>query len=206
MNRHLQSMGHWAFCGLTCLSLLPSCGYRWEQGTTVVSERSLSIPYVKGDGDGELTTALIGAIARSGIFRYSPEGGELILQVTVLDYLSDNVGFCYDSNRKGCLTSSIIPNETRVTAWVELSLSEAATGRVLLGPVRLSADVEFDHDYYSSRNAVNVFSLGQFTDMDEAYDAAQRPLNRNLAYKIVDYLRDAPEKKTYSPSDIEAVP
>ncbi len=44
--------------------------------------------------------------------------------------------------------------------------------------------------YYSSRKGVNVFSLGQVTDIDEARDVAEYPLHRRLAQKIVDYINN----------------
>lgn len=166
------------------------CGYRWGQNSTLAPYQSISVPYIEGDWNGELTSELVSQISQMGTLRYCSEGGALRLQVKLLDYRTDNIGFRYDRNRDGKLISSIIPNETRLTAWAEVAVIEAASGGIVLGPARLSAEVDFDHDYYSSPHAINVFSLGQLTDYDEAYDAAERPLNRRLAQKIVDYIND----------------
>jgi hypothetical protein len=81
--------------------------------------------------------------------------------------------------------------ETRIIATVEISVTESGSCRTLLEPVRLTASVDFDHDYYFSRNGVNVFSLGQLIDIDSAYDAVQTPLHDLLARKIVDYLNES---------------
>lgn len=166
-----------------------SCnGYRWGQGEALNAYSSITIPYVEGDWDGDLTAALVQQVSQSGLFRYNDSGASLALRVKILDYEDENIGFRYDRTKHGKFTSSVIPEETRTTVFVEVMLEEVCSGRAILGPVRLSASVVFDHDYYTSRNGVNVFSLGQLTDIDDARDTAQRPLNRNLARKIVDYL------------------
>ena len=68
---------------------------------------------------------------------------------------------------------------------------DSRSGCVVLGPSIIKAHVDFDHEFNSSRDAVNVFSLGQVTDIDGATDAAARPLNKVLAQKIVDYMANA---------------
>lgn len=150
----------------------------------------MTIPFVEGDLDGELTSALIRQVGQSGTFEYRREGGALLLKVEIIDTSDENIGFRYDRNKMGKLKKRLIPDETRATIFAEVSVIETGSGTVLLGPVRLSADVEFDHDFYSSRNGINIFSLGQLTDFDEARSAAQRPLNQALAKKIVDYINN----------------
>lgn len=176
---------------LLVLLFLTGCGYRWGDGGAIpCSYRTVSIPYIEGDMDGQLTAALIQQISESGVLAYQESCGALTLNIEVIDLEDENIGFRYDRKKDGCFTSAIIPDETRLTIIVELTGVETCSGNVIMGPVRIKADVEFDHDYYSSRNAVNVFSLGQLTDYDEAYDAAQTPLSQRLARKIVDYVRD----------------
>jgi len=149
---------------------------------------SISVPYVKGDQEGLLTAAIVKEIVRSGAFEYQFSGGSLVLNIIEIDLDEDNIGFRYDRKKQGCLTKDIIPTETRITIFVEVWVTEAASCTTLLGPVRLSASVDYDHDYYSSRDGVNVFSLGQLSDLEAAYDAVQIPLNRAIAEKIVDYI------------------
>lgn len=167
-----------------------SCGYRWGQGSSLAPYQTISVPYAEGDWKGDLTAAIIKRLSQSGPLVYRNTGGALILKVRILDYHSDDIGFRYDTNRHDRLISSVIPDETRLEGEVEVSVLEAASCKPVLGPVRLTAYTEFDHDYYSAHHAVNVFSLGQLTDIDEAYDAAEKPLNRRLAQTIVDYLND----------------
>lgn len=170
------------------LSLLTSCGYRWGEGGSVASYHTISVPFVKGDWDGQLTSAIVRQISERSSLRYKSEGGSLILQASIVDSWDDHIGFRYDRTKKGNFKSRIIPDETRFGELVEVVLVEACSGNALLGPVRICAEVDFDHDYYSSRNGINVFSLGQLTDYDEAHDAAERPLNERLAKKIVDFI------------------
>lgn len=174
------------FCLLACLS----CGYHPGNGGTLTAYRTISVPYVQGDWNGELTASLVKEVSQSTNLLYERNGGAIILQVRLIDIDNENIGFQYFKNKRNDIKRSVVPNETRLFANVEVQVVEAASGCVLLGPVLISADVDFDHDYYTTRNRVNVFSLGQVTDIDEATDAATRPLNQRLARKIVDYLNN----------------
>lgn len=178
------------FVSLCLLIFCFSCGYHAGQGGTLTSYQTISVPYVQGDWNGELTAAIVREVCQSSSLTYERNGGALILQVTLVDVDDENIGFHYFRNKENHIKRSVVPSETRLIATVEVQVLEAASGCVLLGPVFLSADVDFDHDYYTTRNRINVFSLGQVTDIDEAQDAATRPLNNRLAKKIVDYINN----------------
>lgn len=173
------------------LFLLCSCGYHFGQGGLASTYRSISVPYVEGDLDGSLTAAIVRQLTESGDYEYRNGNGAISLSVKVIDVDDQNIGFRYDRKKKGKLTKNVIPTETRITAVAEVTVYEAATCCALLGPVLISASVDFDHDYYNSRDGINIFSLGQLSDYDEAYDAVKRPLNEALAKKIVDYVNDS---------------
>ena len=179
----------WLFAPL----LLTSCGYHQGQGGLSDSYRTISVPYVEEDRDGQLTAAIAKQIAVSGAFEYLHSGGDLILKVIIIDFSEENIGFRYDRNKEGQVSKyrDIIPTETRLTALAEVSVIDACSGTIVLGPARLSSSVDFDHDYYTSRDEINVRSLGQLNDIDAALDAVHRPLNEALAQKIVDYLADS---------------
>jgi hypothetical protein len=99
-----------------------------------------------------------------------------------------NIGFRYEHAHGKSYKRSIIPVETRLISTVEVSLVDAITGCTVLPSVRLSASIDFDHEYNATHNDSNVFSLGQLTDADEAFETARFPLNRRLARKIVEYI------------------
>lgn len=172
-------------CGF--LLILTSCGYRTGQGGVVSSYKTISVPYVVGDLDGSLTSAIVRQLSRNGDLEYQSDGA-LALQIEIIDFRDVNIGFRYDRDNHGHLTKTIIPTETRITEICEVKVMEACSGKVVLGPTRIAASVDFDHDYYSSRNGVNIFSLGQLSDYDTAHDAVYVPLNQALAQKIVDYV------------------
>lgn len=171
--------------------VLTGCGYRFGQGTIPSIYRSISVPYVCGDKDGSLTAAIINEFEQSGGLITLTNRGDLLLKTNLIDLRDENIGFRYDRNKRGRLTKSVIPTETRISAVAEISVIERCSGRVILGPVILSASVDFDHDYYSSRNGINIFSLGQLSDIDAARDAVATPLNRALAQKIVEYVNES---------------
>ncbi|MFV0339503.1 MAG: hypothetical protein ACK5MA_02575 [Parachlamydiaceae bacterium] len=174
------------FCFL--LLLLTSCGYRIEENFSADdSPVYVNIPYIDGDEDGKLTSALIKELSSSGKYLYSPSG-ELQLIVTIDDYYDENIGFRYDRSRKGRLKHYIIPTETRSYMLVEVELRSAFCEEVARVPVKILASMDYDHDYYIIRHGVNIFSLGQLTDVDTAEEAALVPLEKKMAEKIVDYV------------------
>jgi hypothetical protein len=171
---------------------LTSCGYRAGIGDTLCAYRTISVPYVEGDWNGALTSEIVKDLSQTGRLAYRRDGGSLILNVTLLDVDDENIGFRHDrTTRRGKLKKEVIPIETRLIAVAEVEVVEACSGRIILGPVEIVAYADFDHDFTTSRNGINVFSLGQVTDFDEARDAAYTPLNRQLARKIVDFVNNS---------------
>ena len=173
---------------ILCLCLLSSCGYRTGPEGLAARYSSITVPYVVGDLNGSLTAAVIKAITDLGSFEYRSSCASLILNIKEVDVDEINIGFCYDRKKSGKLTRDTIPIEARITMVVQVSVTEAASGRTVLGPARLAASIDYDHDYYFSHNGVNIFSLGQLTDLEESYDAVQKPLNEAMALKIADYI------------------
>lgn len=167
---------------------MAGCGYRFDSVGLRDQAPTISVPYVLGDIDGHLTASIIKEIATSGAYIYRQNGGEWTLKVQIIEYYDENIGFRYDRNRKCKLKHEIIPVETRSYLVAEVELIHTATCQTVSGPTRIQVNIAYDHDYYTIRNRVNIFSLGQLTEVDEAEDAAQVPLDQRLAEKIVDYV------------------
>lgn len=176
--------------GLFFCLLLTGCGYHFGIGNSLLTGKTLAIPYVVGDQDGSLTAAIIKEVSTSSAVSYTNGCADLTLQVSVVDFYEENVGFRYDRKKYGQIKKYIIPIETRATLIVQVELLDSSCCRIL-GPVNIKASIDFDHDYYSSRNGVNIFSLGQLSDIDSAEDAMRKPLNRALAEKVADFLNNA---------------
>jgi hypothetical protein len=170
---------------------LSSCGYHHESENPWICYQTLSIDPIEEDWNGDLTAALVEQMATYSPLKYRPCGGNLILKIRLENLDEKNIGFRYDHHKDGSIRKSIIPTETRLTTCAQVSLIEASTSNTLLGPVKIKASVDFDHDYYTTRHGVNIFSLGQLNDYDEAFDAAYFPLIKALAEKIVEYLVEA---------------
>lgn len=185
----------WLFSSHLLLSLFittVSCGYHIGHGGRLLSQYfTFSVPFIKGDQNGSLTAEVIKQMSLSG-FSYSCSGEDLIIQIELIEFNDENIGFRYDRNKKGRIikSRSIIPTETRITASAQVTVIDIS-GNILLGPTKISANLDFDHDYYSSRNGINIFSLGQLDDYDAAYDAVYQPLVKALARKIVDFVCDS---------------
>ena len=173
---------------ISSLAILTGCGYTLNTVPGFSDAPTISIPYVQGDLDGQLTSALIHQVSLSGEYVYRSCGGEYVLEAKIIDDTYENIGFRFDRSRKNCLKHYIIPVEMREGILVEVQVIAACSGEVLLGPNRLYADIDYDHDYYSIRDMVNEFSLGQLTDIDSAEDAAKTPLYQKLAEKVVSWL------------------
>lgn len=172
------------------LLLLSSCCYYAGAGSLSSRFQTVSIPYVKDDRDGVLTRELIKAFATRSTLEVVNCAGDLTLNVEIINVDEENIGFRYDRNKKGRFIHEVIPVETRLKVVACVSLVEAVSGNFIVQPIYIEATYDFDHDYTSPMNAVNIFSLGQLTDYDEAYDAALKPLYHKLAQKICDYVND----------------
>lgn len=173
---------------LLMLSLLfSSCGY--HPGNALTDKfGTISVPYVEGDQEGNFTAILIREVASSLPFEYSSSEGELLLIVKLLNINDQNIGFRYDRPHHKHDRRSLVPVETRLTARAEVSLVNAATSCTVIPSVIISASTDLDHEYNATFHDANVFSLGQLSDAEAAFEAAERPLFKALCQKIVEYI------------------
>lgn len=181
------------FIFLICLS---SCGYQFQNAD---DRLTLSIPYVKGDQEGQLTNELIRQFAYSGFYDYVKADGNLILKVSILGDTTEKIGFRFDRNEfTGQLETNLQPTEDRRTVTAQVVLVNSATGEEIIGPYLVSAYSDYDYTDINSirslsfftpsgrRETVLNFSLGQVDSIEGAQDDAVVPLYRHLAKKIVD--------------------
>jgi hypothetical protein len=194
----LESCRLTASFSLLFLCLFSSCGYRWA-GEENIS--TLSIPYVKGDEDGSLTTELIRSFASSAPVRIVPSGGAYRLDVVVVEQQDDVVGYRIDpQDIRGKIQKNIVRDEGRRTLVLEVSLYQFQSKDPVFGPVRITADVDYDYvdgdslpdltfiDPQGMPRTALAFSLGQLESIEAAQEAATRPLFRRISQKIVDVI------------------
>lgn len=168
--------------------MLGGCGYHLGSGMVPLPYRTVTVPIVGEDEDGRFTDSLIRHLSSSGRFEYRYNEADLILFVCLQNLRHEHIGYRYDRNKEGKLVKSVIPTETRLKLAAKVTLVESCTGCVIRGPVFIEASVDYDHDWYTSRDQINQFSLGQVTDYDLASETALTPLSDRLSEKIVDYL------------------
>jgi len=177
---------------------LSSCGYHFDDREIFHTATTISIPYVPGDSAGKFTNELTKQLSASGAFRCVQNGGDLILKVRIFSDGSEKIGFRYDRvNKTGELKKRLIPVENRRLISAEVQLIHSATEEVLLGPLTVKADAEYDYQDPNSIDDLAVetsfglvpsvsFSLGQLDSIEGAQDAVATPLYRHLAEKIVE--------------------
>ncbi len=185
---------------LSILSLvfLSACGYHFDGGEKI----AVSVPYVVGDHEGELTDALVRAISQTANFRYSKGEGDWILKAKIVRTSNDRIGYRYDRDDKsGDLRKNIMGTENRKAISVEVSVVNATTGKLVVGPQTVQADAEYDYADSNSlrdlsfidpvtgdRTTSITFSLGQLDTVGGAGEDAIYPVYRALAQKIIDGL------------------
>ena len=178
---------------LLLLGLTSACGYHFQQGP----ERTISISYAMGDQEGELTDALVREVATAPGLIYVRSGGELCLQVNILNTTEDKIDFRYDrGDKSGELRDNLLATENRKIVRAQVSLYNSC-GECLMGPMEVEASAEYDYADQNSLRDLSLidagkpktssisFSLGQLDTIDGAKCDATLPLYRLLAQKIV---------------------
>ncbi len=172
------------------LLVLSSCGYRFGRGELIERYCSVCIPYVEGDNEGLLTTALIRSMTTSGALAYRSYGSDLVLKVCLLPPLDTNIGFAYapDDEEDDNFSDIVVSNEARLAMTATFSLIDRRTGACILGPCEVVSSLTYDFEPDLSNVDFHAFSLGQLEMHNLAMDAATPRLYSILAEKIVDYV------------------
>ena len=181
---------------LLSLIFLCSCGYHFTDDDKKIS---VEVPYVKGDFEGMLTGQLIRELETSGQYEYTSRSGQQILKVNIVGDGTDIIGWRHDRKVKsGKVEHNLIAVENRRTITADVTLVDALSEKVLLGPISVVAWADYDYSDVNSlrqlsffpkpgrRVSVFDFSMGQLDSVEGAQDDAITPLYRELARKIVD--------------------
>lgn len=176
-----------------------SCGYRFQEDKSTEKVVTISIPYIKGDIEGQLNMELVRVLSSDPHFEYRQNGGMVVLEVAVVNDDDERIGYRYDRNPStGHRRQNIVGTENRRNLTVEVKLIDSYTEEVIIGPVHVKARADYDYiDSNSIRDltftnsagrtqTVINFSLGQLDSTEGAHDDAAVPIYRQLAQKIVD--------------------
>jgi hypothetical protein len=177
--------------------LLTSCGY--NPGRSQHSEKIVvCVPYIKGDFNGLFTNELIKQISYSPSLNYKYSNSDYTLKVEILSDTTKQIGYKYDRDNNNQRRKNIRATEGRQTVLARVELIDKKTDLIKFGPFEVQADSEFDYVDPDSLNdlsfiapngqrvTVLAYSLGQLESIEDAKEAALKPLYENLSKKIVD--------------------
>ena len=170
-----------------------SCGYH----LVTTENPTITIPYIKGDIDGKLTSVLAYSISAETPLRYQVENGRYQLLGEIVSTQYEKIGFQYDRNETtGNLQDRLNQIEERRLISLRVELIDTLTGENLLGPETLSMYSDYDFvDSDSIRDlsltsptgrpiSVLQFSMGQLGAFEDARNEAAIPLYRKLAKRL----------------------
>lgn len=154
------------------------------------SYKTVSVPYILGDVNGGFTSQLIYQLTNSGKWTYTPYQGDLLLKVEILKTKDEEIGYSYPI-QNGQINKWLVPNENRLSQLVRVELIDFKTSKTILGPIHLSANVQYDYDAEFNVNNFVRFSLAQYNFQEIAKRTATLPLEEKLSVRIVEYLENA---------------
>jgi len=176
---------------------LSSCGYRFDGGEKI----TVSVPYVQGDFEGELTDALVSALSHTSQFRYTQGQGDWTLKAKILNTDNQRIGFRYDRrpDKEGQRRKNIVGVENRKEISIEVKVVNSTTDALVWGPHIVKADATYDYVDPNALQDVAVvnlgtdvpsvsYSLGQLDEVAAAGEDAIYPIYRRLARRVVEGL------------------
>ena len=165
------------------------CGYRSAiHHNALSSYKTITVPYIEGDGDGQITSRVIQSLSQSGAWQYRTFDADLILKVKILGTKAEDVGYNRFFGPDNQTERWMVPNERLLSILSEVTVVDMKTQKIVLGPENLSTSVKFDFDPEFSEDNLVGFSLAQYNFVENAERSAHRPLNESIAQTIVDYL------------------
>ncbi len=187
---------------------LSSCGY---QVSSNESKTTISIPYISGDKEGQLTAELTRQITASNLYELASSHGDLTLQVSIVGDRNDIVGFRYDrSEESGKLEKNLMATENRRLLSALVTIVDRSTGETVIGPLTISGSGDYDYiDVTTLRELAFItpsgktekvinFSLGQLDSIEGAQDGVLTPVYAQLASRIIAAIERAGVSKKLS--------
>jgi len=178
---------------LFLLILLSGCGYKISS-----SQPSIAISHVEKDYDGMLAATLAKQLTDKGITYNNNSNLKLI--VKIIERTTNDIGYMHDKEENGQPKQNILACEGREKIVTEISLKNEKEGKIIIGPLKISAYSDFDFiqqdakqelvftDIHNQQQETLPFSLGQLEAKESAEHAAQRPLYQKLAKNIIDVI------------------
>jgi hypothetical protein len=184
--------------------LLAGCGYQWdthrkEDGTLP----TIAIPFVAGDQEGALTFEIAKRLTLEGIAHVNAPHNRYLLKGKIVHFSNQTIGYRRDSQKiNGENKKNLVGCEGRKIGKVQVTLYESASSKIVLGPILIEADVDYDYvdgdsiqdlefvDTQGMTQLVLPFSLGQLESSESAREAASKPWQIRIAKKIAALLEN----------------
>ena len=159
--------------------LLSGCGYQWGPPASLPV---VAVPYIAGDAEGTLTSELTKTVAASGLAHVAfLEEASYFIDVQMVDANHKVIGY-------GRVAGELSDQEARKTVTVQAALREKKSGKAIFGPIQIEASTDYDYISQGTSRELFPFSLVQLATESIAEETAMRPLEGELARKIVDAL------------------
>lgn len=175
-----------------------ACGYKLATPGFGSAYPKISIPYVDGDTTGKLTDYLVRELEMRGRLDYT-DAAPLTLEAKIVADEKERIGYRYDRDETSSdLIDRLRPTESKRVMTVVVTLKDERTGKVILGPKKVTSRVDYDYVNFDTITDLRVtppggaptsvlaFSLGQLDAVEGAELAALEPLYRKLAILIAD--------------------
>jgi len=197
------------FCNLGLVSisfLTASCGYHV---TTISEPISLSVPFIMGDRNGTLTSAIIEEISKCDNIEYGGDSAPYTLSLEFISHDDDQIGYKYRTqDTSSALIKNLSPVESRQLIRVRINIISKASHQPLIDP--LVIETSMDYDYVDSQsfndlafiNAAGATttvlnsSLGQLDAWEDAKSISTQQLYQIIAQKVaraVNFAVDMPK-------------
>lgn len=181
---------------LALFVMASSCSYHL-QGKANHEVIDVAIPYIKGDGDGRLTDAIVNRIATSPRFSIKRDDAHYTLDIRLKKNKNSHVGYRYNRREStGDLINRLIPIEERKKIVLEVSILDQDF-KALTPNFEIEGEADFDFvnfdtyhdlafiDQQGAPQSSLSYSLGQLDALDGANHSVYDALYQDLAKKIL---------------------
>ncbi|MCP5492423.1 MAG: hypothetical protein H7A40_05210 [Chlamydiales bacterium] len=181
--------------------ILSGCGYRLATPGVAADYPQVSVPYVEGDISGVLTAALVRELNARGRFA-TTDKARYTLHAKIIQNENEQIGWRFDrqgTNAKRI--SRLRPVESKRIMTVQVSIEDNTSGKLVFGPSKVSADVDYDYVNFDTISdlaftppgggplvSVLSYSLGQLDAVEDAQTVSLAPLYQKLSKLIAEGL------------------
>ncbi|MDN3504740.1 MAG: hypothetical protein P0S95_04100 [Rhabdochlamydiaceae bacterium] len=170
------------------------CGYHLSSSNEPIS---VSIPFIIGDRNGTLTSAIIEEVSKCNNIEYGGSSAPYTLDLEFVSRNDEQIGYRYRTeDNNSALIKNLAATESRQVVRVKVSLISKASHQPLIKPIVVEATIDYDYvdsqsfndlafiDSAGATTTVLNRSLGQLDAPEDAKSISNNQLYHSLARKI----------------------